>query len=129
MDDENDIDVEGMRIDPEQMERGSGQKPGRNGWLRSFTQVPRAWEERLLNATRVSTFKLAHELLYMNWCGKGGPIPVTSQVATAAKLSPRSKWRALRELEQLGLITIDRGPRKAPRVTLRHLLRRPNAGS
>lgn len=129
MDNEDDIDVEGMGIDPEQMQRGSGQKPGRNGWLRSFTQVPRTWEEKLLEAKRVSTFKLAHELLYMNWCGKGGPIAVTSHVASAAKLSARSKWRALRELEQLGLITIARGSRKAPRVTLRHLLRRPAAGS
>lgn len=93
----------------------TGSKP----WRRDHTQVPRAWELRLLGATRISTYKLALELLYADWRAKGGPILVTSRVAKAVKLSPRSKWRALAELERLGLIEITRGPRKSPRVTLR----------
>ena len=87
-------------------------------WRRIFTVVPRAWELRLLDARRICTVKLALELLYINWYDKGKPIAVTSKVAAAAKLCPRSKSNALAELEQLGLITVDRCVRRSPLVTL-----------
>ena len=33
--------------------------------------VPREWELRLLEAKRVGTYRLAIELLYLHWRGKG----------------------------------------------------------
>jgi len=90
----------------------------RKGWQRICTVVPRAWELGLLDAKRVSTYRLAHELLYLHWYGKGKPIAVTGKVAQAAKISVSSKWNALGELERLGLIEVDRKPHRAPRVTL-----------
>jgi len=39
-------------------------------------------------------------------------------VAKAVKISARSKWQALAELERLGLIEVDRRPRRSPRVVL-----------
>jgi hypothetical protein len=72
----------------------------------------------LLNAKRVSTYRLAIELLYLHWYDKGRPVTVSGKVAKAAKLSVRSKWNALAELERLGLIEMDRGPRKSPRAVL-----------
>ena len=36
-------------------------------------------------------------------------------------LTRRSKWRALAELERLGLLLVERLPRKSPRVTLCYL--------
>ena len=74
--------------------------------------LPREWELRLLEAKRISTYRLAIELLYLHWYGKGEPITVSSKVAKAAKISVRSKWNALDELERLGLIEVDRKPRK-----------------
>ena len=91
------------------------------GWQRLCTVVPRAWELRLLEAKRVSTYRLAIELLYLHWYGKGKPITVTGKVAKAAKLSVRSKSNALAELEQLGLIEMERGLRRSPRVVLLHV--------
>jgi hypothetical protein len=82
--------------------------------------VPREWEQRLLNAKRVSTYRLAIELLYLHWYNNGKPVTVSSKVAQAAKISVRSKWEALAELERLGLIEVDRRPRKSPRVVLLH---------
>lgn len=76
---------------------------------------------RLLEAKRVSTYKLATELLYIHWLDKGKSIAVTNRMAAAAKLSARSKSRALAELEQLGLITIDRTLRRSPQVVLHHM--------
>jgi hypothetical protein len=75
---------------------------------------------RLLEAKRVSTYRLAIELLYLHWYGKGAPITVSSKVAQAVEISATSKWTALAELERLGLIEVDRKPRKSPRVILRH---------
>jgi len=66
MDDQDAIDIEGLRIDPELMQRALEQqarKLKRKGWQRNYTLVPRAWELRLLEASRISTYRLAHELL------------------------------------------------------------------
>ena len=83
--------------------------------------LPREWELRLLRAKRISTYRLAIELLYLHWYGNGKPVTVSNKVARAVKISARSKWEALAELERLGLIEVDRRPRKSPRVVL-HLV-------
>ena len=90
------------------------------GWLRKYTLMPREWEQRLLEAKRISTYRLAHEILYLHWYGKGKPVTVSGKVARAVKISARSKWEALAELERLGLIVVDRKPRRSPRVTPLH---------
>ena len=84
------------------------------------TSLPREWELRLLDAKRISTYRLAIELLYLHWKGNGKPVTVSGQVAQAVKIAPRSKWEALAELERLGLIEVDRSPRKSPRAVLHH---------
>jgi hypothetical protein len=117
----DDLDVEKLRVDPALMQRALEQqarKSKREEWQRLCTLIPREWELQLLEAKRVSTYRLAIELLYLHWYGKGKPVIVSSKVANAAKLSVRSKWRALVELEQLGLIETDRRLRRSPRVIL-----------
>jgi hypothetical protein len=123
MDDQDDIGIEKLRVDPVLMRRvleQQARKSKRKEWQRLFTVIPREWELRLLEAKRVSTYRLAIELLYLHWYGKGKPITVASKVAKAANLSVRSKWNALAELERLGLIEVDRGLRRSPRVILLH---------
>ena len=76
MDDQDGIDIESLRVDPELMQRvleQQARKSTRKGWRRICTVVPRAWELRLLEASRISTYRLAHELLYLHWYGKGAP--------------------------------------------------------
>jgi hypothetical protein len=87
-------------------------------WKRHYTMVPDAWKRRLLNAKRTSTYHLVLELLYLHWQNGGKPVVASDKVATAAGLSPRSKSNALAELKRLGLVRVERGPGKAPRVTL-----------
>ena len=123
MDDQDGIDIESLRVDPELMQRvleQQARKSKRKGWQRICTVVPRAWELRLLEASRISTYRLAHELLYLHWYGKGAPIIVSGKVARVAKLSGRSKGNAIDELAELGLIEVERKPRRAPRVVLLH---------
>ena len=123
MDDQDDIDIEKLRVDPELMQRvleQQARKSKRKGWQRVCTVLPREWELRLLEAKRISTYRLAHEILYLHWYGKGKPVTVSGKVARAVKISARSKWEALAELERLGLIVVDRKPRRSPRVTPLH---------
>jgi hypothetical protein len=124
MDDQDDIGIESLRVDPELMRRVLEQpalnKPKRKSWQRICTLVPREWELRLLKAKRISTYRLAHEILYLHWYGRGKPVTVSSKVAQAVNISARSKWEALAELEGLGLIEVKRQPRKSPRVTPLH---------
>ena len=123
MDDQDGIDIEKLRVGPALMQRvleQQARKSKRKGWQRNYTLVPREWELRLLEAKRISTYRLAHEILYLHWYGKGKPVTVSGKVARAVKISARSKWEALAELERLGLIEVDRKPRRSPRVTPLH---------
>jgi CRP-like cAMP-binding protein len=94
-------------------------------WRRLGTFIPRAWELQLLKTTSVSTERLARELLYLHWRNeqdlfskKGEPVIVSNAIAKAAGIAPRSKSRALTELQRLGLVRLDRNPKKAPRAFL-----------
>jgi hypothetical protein len=125
MDGQDDIGIERLRVDPALMqqvllEQQQARKSKRKEWQRHCTMIPRAWELRLLQAKRISTYRLAIELLYLHWYGKGKPVIVSGKVAEAVKISARSKWEALAELERLGLIEVNRKPRKSPRVVLLH---------
>jgi hypothetical protein len=94
------------------------------GWKRHYTAVPDVWVRRLHKAKRVSTYRLAHELLYLHWKakteGKDEDIVVADEVAKMAGISRASKFNALAELEQLGLIRVTREPGRAPRAELLH---------
>ena len=123
-DDQDGINIRNLRVDPAQMQQALEQqarKSKRKEWQRLYTVIPREWELRLLEAKRISTYRLAIELLYLHWCGKGKPVTVSSKVAKAANLSARSKGNALAELERLGLIKMERGLRRSPRVVLLHV--------
>ena len=114
---DDDIGIEKLRVDPAQMQVG---KSKRKAWQRVYTVVPREWELRLLSTKRISTYRLAIELLYLHWYYNGKPVTVSSKVAQAVKISVRSKWQALAELERLGLIEVTHRPRKSPRAVLLH---------
>jgi hypothetical protein len=90
----------------------------RKQWRRQFVRVPWEWVERLRPARRVSTYQLALLLAYEYWRQGGRPIVLSN---VAAEMPRRSKWRALVELESMGLIRIERRSRKAPLVTLHGL--------
>lgn len=78
-----------------------------------FIMVPWVWVERLVNATG-QTYRVALILLYLHWKGKGAPIKLANGMLKLDGVSARSKWRALRELEKLGLITVECRPKRSP---------------
>jgi hypothetical protein len=83
-----------------------------------FIIVPRIWDERLLKARYIVTYRVAHYVLYRSWETRGEAFTLSNGAMAIRGISPRQKWRALRELEVLGLITIERRKRKTPRITV-----------
>ena len=83
-----------------------------------FVIVPWTWVERL-NGAQGKTYSVAHHLLYLSWKGKGTPIKLPNGMLQIDGISRASKWRALAELEQRGLINIERRRGRSPIIHLR----------
>jgi hypothetical protein len=116
------FDLARLRVNPADLQR----KPKRKKWRREYVRVPWEWVERLQSSRRVSTYRLALLLLYEFWRTGGRPVVLSNASAQAGALPRRSKWRALAELEGLGLVRVERALRKSPRVTPLHLSRDPS---
>ena len=114
------FDLERLRLDPADLQR----KPKRKKWQRHYVRFPWEWAERMKSVRRGSSYRLALLLVYEHWRTGGRPIVLTNVALEREGLTRKSKWRALRELEQLGLVEVERRSRKSPRVTLRGLSQR-----
>jgi DNA-binding MarR family transcriptional regulator len=82
-----------------------------------FVQVPWTWIERLEGATG-QTYRLALVLLYLHWKGKSAPTKLPNGMLKIDGVSRQSKWRALADLEQRGLINVERRPKRSPIIRL-----------
>jgi hypothetical protein len=116
MDDHDPYDLSRLRVDVEATAR-KVRRP--KSWRRYYVQVPWIWIERLRSAQRVNTYRLALVLLYEHWRTGGKPVALSNVAMQAEGLTRRSKWRALEELTELGLIAVETKPGKSPRVTVR----------
>ena len=85
---------------------------------KQFVMVPWGWMERLATVRYVATYRVALHVLYRHWKGSGEPFSLSNGMVAMEGVGRRAKWRALRELEQLRLITIERRKRKSPRITV-----------
>jgi hypothetical protein len=83
---------------------------------RDFVIVPMAWKDRLAGAVHVATLKLALHLLYQDWKTEGAAIKIPNIAFANAGISRWAKWRALGELERLGLVVVERRKRRSPLV-------------
>jgi hypothetical protein len=81
-----------------------------------FVKVPWAWVERLAEARYVATYRLALYVLYRHWRANGKPFTLANGDLKMGNTSRWQKWRALAELEKLGLITVKKRRRKSPRI-------------
>jgi hypothetical protein len=109
-------DLSVLRLDPSKLEPRPKSAPAKKAWRRQFIKFPWAWMDQLRTARHVVTYRIALYLVYEHW--RNGRRPVTlSNVAMAREgVAPGTKWRGLKELEQAGLIRIERRPRKSPIV-------------
>lgn len=85
-----------------------------------FIIVPMVWFEKLAGATN-QTHRVALYLLHLHWKNHSKPFKLPNGMLQIDGISRYSKWRALVELEQRGLISVERRPGKSPLVQLHHL--------
>jgi hypothetical protein len=83
-----------------------------------FVKVPGTWVEKLADAKHIATYRVALHLLYEHWRSRGQAVALPNGMLAKGGVARGTKWRALRELEQLGLVQVERRPRKSPLVTL-----------
>jgi hypothetical protein len=83
-----------------------------------FVKMPWIWVERLTRARYISTYRVALHILYQHWKENGESFTLANGILRLEGVERRAKWRALCELERLGLIAIERRKRKTPRITI-----------
>ena len=83
-----------------------------------FVRITRAQSDRLDKVKTLSSGRLFRHLLFLDFASHGKPCTLANEALAGIGIDRRVKWRALRELEGLGLISVERRPRKSPRVTI-----------
>lgn len=121
------FDLKNLRVDPSDPRlkpRADAPKKQKSKWEKKFVSFPWTWVVQLKTAERIASYKLAQLLIYEHWRNghlrKGGrPIKLTSALAAeVGVISRQTKRRALVELEQLGLIKVERRLHKSPLITV-----------
>jgi hypothetical protein len=92
---------------------GRKQNPRKKGVF-----LPQDWLEKLQSARHTSTWRLACFLVGRHWLRPGEPVTLSNVVLASCDLSPDQKCRALQELENLGLIRVERRSKRAPTATI-----------
>jgi hypothetical protein len=80
--------------------------------------VPIEWSRRLSAAQLATTFKVAHHLLFESFKNRRQTIQLANGALMMQGVTRWQKWRALKELETLGLVAIAHRERKSPEITL-----------
>jgi hypothetical protein len=82
----------------------------------TFAQVPMWWYEKLAKPAPISRYTclVAIYLLHLNWKNDGKPFKLASGMLAYDGISPDAKLRALKDLEQRGLITIEWRGKRSP---------------
>jgi hypothetical protein len=114
------FDLEKLRISPElaaALEKQTAAVPPKASRRRKqFIRIPvTSWHDPLMKASHV-THKVAAEILRRYWTSYGEPFSLGN--SGLGNVSRMQKRRALAELEALGLISVERYARRAPRVTV-----------
>ena len=104
----NPFDPEKLRVDTLPVPKASEPRRRKD----QFVKVPLAWVSRLNTARHIGTSKVALHILFQHWKSGGKPIRLANAALARIGVPRRAKWRALRELESVGLVKIIRHPRK-----------------
>jgi hypothetical protein len=112
----NDFDPAKYTVSPEQIREQAASVPRRIRKRREqFVSVPWSWVERLAGAPG-QTYRVALCVLHLHWKGHGKPFKLPNGMLRIDGVSPRSKWRALDDLERRGLIAVERRRKRSPIV-------------
>ena len=119
MEQDDPFDLEKLLLNQEEMMAYSSKSaaPKARKCRQQFTLVPDVWKKRLAEGTtNCGTYKLALALLHRDWKNDGRPVRLANKGLEADGLNRKQKYRALADLERLGLVTVERRFRKSPTV-------------
>jgi hypothetical protein len=83
-----------------------------------FVKVPIRWMASAAKATSAPKALVLIELLYAAWKAKSPTFALPNGRLAKLGVGRETKRRVLRDLEQAGLITVERPTRKTPIITL-----------
>src|SRR5260221_10619224 len=106
MRDDSDFDINAIQIG-ESIEVGTLARKRRPRPTGQFVQVPLEWMHRLASARRKASYTVALHLLFRVFKERRQTIKLANGVLEIYGVSRGQKWRALKELEALGLIEIE----------------------
>ena len=120
-----DFDLDSLRLDPAKVAPAPATTahpvaagPAKRN--RDFVMVPGTWVRTLCKTKNHCAYRLALHLLQQDWKKDGRQLRLANEgVEADLGLSRWQKYTALRELEKLGLVTVDRRFKKSPLVKVR----------
>jgi hypothetical protein len=120
--DDDPFDLEKLRMPIGEVQIGPSAKAAADRIARrrerEFVRFPRVWEKRLEATDSANTYRVALFVLFRHWKADGKPFVLSNIAMSTGGVARQGKWRALRELERLGLIRVEERPKKSPLVTV-----------
>ena len=113
------FNIENLKVDAADVK--AARPPNQRMRPKAFVRVPGVRAHRLCGAKHLSTYKVAIHLLHLHWKSRGKPIRLANAALRSMSVGRDAKWRALLELETLGLVEVSRRDRKSPEVILKNL--------
>jgi hypothetical protein len=110
----------GRYVEVESVPEPPGVRAKQHRWRENFIIVPGLWKERLTKVQHIATYRVALHILMRNFETHGEPFTLSNGALTLENVGRGTKWRALKELEQFDLITVQRRTRKSPQITALH---------
>jgi hypothetical protein len=108
------LDLKSLELPPELVAKGKQASPTNLRKRDTFIRTPFSWWEKL-SGCRGQTLAVALYIIHLDWKSQGRrPVTLANGALDSYGISRRTKWRALKELERLGLISVERRVRKSP---------------
>jgi hypothetical protein len=82
-----------------------------------FIRTPFIWWEKL-SGYQGQTLAVALYIIHLDWKAQGRPVKLANGALDSYGIGRRTKWRALTELERLGLISVERRVGKSPIIRI-----------
>jgi hypothetical protein len=83
-----------------------------------FVMVPCTWIERLAKTPSANVYRVALHLLHQHWKNNCQPFLLANGMLVIDGVTRFAKYRALDELEQLGLISVEKRTKRSPKITV-----------
>ena len=82
-----------------------------------FIRAPFIWWEKL-SRYQGQIMAVALYMIHLDWKAQGRPVKLANGALDLYGIGRRTKWRALAELERLGLISVERRVGKSPIIRI-----------